>query len=73
VHDHALTGPFTANKKYSRTPEAQPVWLESQCPDGNHHVKIGKENYYVSETGFLMPAKKNQAPPDLKYFKQTQK
>jgi hypothetical protein len=73
VHDHALTGPFTANKKYSRAPEAQPVWLESQCPDGNHHVKIGKENYYVSETGFLMPVKKNQAPPDLKYFKQTQK
>ncbi len=69
VRDHALTKPFSAAKKYRRAPEAQPVWLESQCPDGNHHVLIGKENYYVSEDGFLMPVKKNQAPPDLKYFK----
>jgi len=69
VRDHALTRPFSANKKYSRAPEAQPVWLESQCPDGNHHVLIGKENYYVSEDGFLMPVKKNQTPPDLRYFK----
>jgi hypothetical protein len=23
--------------------------------------------------GFLMPAKKDQAPPDLRYFKQSQK
>jgi hypothetical protein len=70
VRDHALTRPFSANKKYNRAPEAQPVWLESQCPDGNHHVLIGKENYYVSEDGFLMPVKKNQTPPDLRYFKQ---
>jgi hypothetical protein len=73
VQDDALTRPFSAAKKYSRAPEAQPVWLESQCPEGNHHVMIGKENYYVSETGFLMPVKKGQAPPDLRYFKQTQK
>jgi hypothetical protein len=69
VTDHALTRPFTANKKYSRAPEAQPVWLEAQCADGNHHVQIGKENYYVSETGYLMPVKKDQAPPDLRFFK----
>ncbi len=69
VTDHALTRPFSAAKKYSRSPDAQPVWLESQCADGNHHVLIGKENYYVSEDGYLMPVKKDQAPPDLKYFK----
>jgi hypothetical protein len=69
VRDHALTRPFTASKKYARSKDAQPVWLESQCSDGNHHVLIGKENYYVSEDGFLMPVKKNQPPPDLKYFK----
>jgi hypothetical protein len=69
VTDHALTRPFTANKKYSRSPDPQPVWLEAQCADGNHHVLIGKENYYVSEDGYLMPVKKDQAPPDLKYFK----
>jgi hypothetical protein len=33
-------------------------------------VKIGKENYMVSADGFLMPAKKGQKPPDLRYFKQ---
>jgi hypothetical protein len=32
---------------------------------------IGKQNYYTSGDGFLMPARKNQAPPDLRYFKQT--
>jgi len=69
VKDHALTRPFSANKKYARSPDPQPVWLESQCADGNHHVLIGKENYYVSEDGYLMPVKKDQAPPDLKYFK----
>src|SRR5258708_6630181 len=68
VTDHALTRPFTASKKYSRAKEPQPVWLESSCADGNHHVQIGKENYYVSETGYLMPVKKDQTPPDLKYF-----
>jgi hypothetical protein len=29
---------------------------------------IGKENYFLSWDGMLMPAKKNQSPPDLKYF-----
>jgi len=27
----------------------------------------------MSADGHLMPARKNQAPPDLRYFKQTQK
>jgi hypothetical protein len=68
VEDHALTGPFSAKKKYSRVKDAQPVWLEASCPDGNHHVLIGKENYYVSADGFLMPTKKGQVPPSLKFF-----
>ncbi len=68
VMDHALTRPFTANKRYARSKDPQPVWLEAQCSDGNHHVLIGKENYYVSEDGYLMPVKKGQAPPNLKYF-----
>ena len=69
VMDHALTRPFSAHKTYMRNKDPQPVWLESQCADGNHHVLIGKENYYVSEDGYLMPVKKDQAPPDLKFFK----
>jgi hypothetical protein len=35
-------------------------------------VVLGKDNYFLSAEGFLMPTKKDQAPPDLKYFKQTQ-
>jgi hypothetical protein len=70
VEDHALTRPFTASKKYARAKEARPAWLEASCADGNHHVLIGKENYFISGDGYLMPVKKGQAPPNLKYFKQ---
>jgi hypothetical protein len=31
-------------------------------------VLIGNEHYMISADGLLMPAKKNQAPPDLRYF-----
>jgi hypothetical protein len=34
---------------------------------------INKENYFLSGEGLLMPAKKKQAPPDLRYFNSTQK
>jgi hypothetical protein len=34
---------------------------------------VGKESYYVSGDGFLMPVKKGQQPPDLRYFRQTGK
>jgi hypothetical protein len=38
------------------------------CNEDNPHVLIGGDNYYLSADGLLMPARKNQAPPDLKYF-----
>jgi hypothetical protein len=41
--------------------------------EGNNQVVIGKENYFYSGDGQLMPTKKDQPPPDLKYFKQSQK
>jgi hypothetical protein len=31
----------------------------------------GCRGYFLSAEGFLMPAKKDQAPPDLRYFKPT--
>jgi hypothetical protein len=68
--DNALTRPWTVTKTYRR--EKNPIWFEYNCPEGNHHVLIGKENYYLSEDGFLMPTKKQQQPPDLKFFRQTQ-
>ena len=69
--DNALTRPWTVTKTFTR--EHNPIWFEYSCPEGNHHVRIGKDNYYVSEDGFLMPVRKNQAPPDLKYFTQVPK
>jgi hypothetical protein len=29
---------------------------------------IGKENYFLSADGLLMPVRKDQPPPDLRYF-----
>jgi hypothetical protein len=30
---------------------------------------VGKEAYFLSADGYLMPTRKDQAPPDLRYFK----
>jgi hypothetical protein len=73
VIDHALTRPWTVNKRYRRDPAAQPDWPEYVCGEENLHVQVGKENYFVSGDGYLMPARKNQAAPDLRYFRQTRK
>jgi hypothetical protein len=65
--DHALIHPWKVVKNYVRV--ANPIWFESICAEGNEHVRIGKENYMMSADGYLMPAKKGQKPPDLRYFK----
>src|SRR5215831_14291192 len=69
--DNALTRPWTVTKKYERE-RNNVVWHFNHCAENNHHVWIGKDNYMVSGDGYLMPVRKNQAPPDLHYFKQTQ-
>jgi hypothetical protein len=69
--DNALTRPWTVTKKYRR--EHSPIWYQNDCSEDNHHVTIGKENYFLGAAGELMPAKKDQLPPDLKYFKQSKK
>jgi hypothetical protein len=35
------------------------------------HVQIGKDAYFLSADGLLMPTRKDQPPPDLRYFKQS--
>jgi hypothetical protein len=72
VYDHALTRPWTVMKNYRRSPQAHPSWTEEYCED-NNHVSIGKDDYMLSADGLLMPAKKDQPPPDLRYFKKPQK
>jgi hypothetical protein len=64
--DHALTRPWTVLKKYKR--DSNPSWTEYDCNENNNHVAIGKENYFLSADGYLMPSRKGQRPPDAKYF-----
>ena len=71
VIDHALTHPWSATKNYRRGQQARPVWPENSCVEENQHVRIGRESYMLSADGLLMPVKKGQAPPDLRYFKPT--
>jgi len=54
-------------------PEARPDWPEAYCTESSAYIGIGKDNYFLSGDGLLMPARKDQPPPDLRYFKQTQK
>ena len=64
--DHAFTRPWTVDKTYVR--ERDPKWLEYNCQEANNHIFIGLEEYLLSADGKLMPAKRNQPPPDLRYF-----
>jgi hypothetical protein len=66
--DNALTRPWTVDKKYVHSADLRPVWPEYYITEGNGQIVIGKENYFLSGDGMLMPAKKNQDPPDLRYF-----
>jgi hypothetical protein len=66
--DHALTRPWTITKKYVR--ETRPlIWYFNDCAENNRHVFIGDESYLISEDGYLMPVKKGQKAPDMRYFK----
>jgi hypothetical protein len=68
VIDHALTRPWTVMKNYRRVADPRPFWTEEYC-ESNNHVMIGNEHYVLSADGLLMPAQKDQPPPDLRYFK----
>jgi len=68
VIDNALTRPWTSDRQYMRFSEKPEQWPETWCQEGNANVVIGKENYFLRADGLLMPAKKDQALPDLRYF-----
>ena len=72
IIDHAFTRPWTVMKNSVRD-RVNDKWYEDNCAENNNHIIIGKENYFLSADGMLMPAKKDQAPPDLRYFNQTRK
>jgi hypothetical protein len=73
VIDHALTRPWTVDKRYIRDATPHADWPEVDCPEYNAWVFTGRENYYLSADGYLMPTRKGQTPPDVRYFDQPKK
>jgi hypothetical protein len=67
--DHAYTRPWTVLKSYRRNPAQHPDWIEYPCAAGDQElVRIGNETYYRAGDGNLMPTRRDQPPPDLRYF-----
>ena len=64
--DSALTRPWTITRSYRRTRDYK--WSPYTCAGDNQHVTIGKEDYFLSADGMLMPVRKDQKPPDLRNF-----
>jgi hypothetical protein len=73
VFDHALTRPWSVTKRYRRESNPHPWWVEDNCMENNNHIRIQGEPYFLSADGVIMPAKKGQRAPDLRYFNQPQK
>jgi hypothetical protein len=73
LFDNALTRPWTVLKTYRRSPVTYPYWREGNCASVTANVQIGKELYYYSADRELMPTRKEQPPPDLRYFNQAGK
>src|SRR5205809_6708127 len=53
--DNALTRPWTVTRSYRRYRNYP--WGEYVCTADNQHVVIGKEDYFMSADGFLMPVR----------------
>ncbi len=71
--DHAFTRPWTVLKTYRRGPAKYPNWTEQNCAEITANIQIGSELYYLSADHELMPTRKEQPPPDLRYFNQSRK
>jgi hypothetical protein len=69
VFDHALTRPWTVDKAYRRNPDLQPDWPEVYCHLTTRWVRLGNESYRLNDQGILTPTRKDQPPPDLRFFK----
>lgn len=71
VIDDALTRPYTVVRAYRR--DTKPLWQEYVCSVTNEHVVVGHDDYLLSADGLLMPVRKGQKPPDLRYFDEPQR
>jgi hypothetical protein len=73
VIDDALTRPWTVDKRYVLEQTPRTNWAEPICAEASMLIGIGKEMYSVSGDGLLMPVRRDQPPPDLRYFNQNRK
>ena len=73
--DHALTRPWTVDKKYNHNSNPRLRWAEDGCTESmaSSLIAIGRTSYFMSADGLLMPVRKDQPPPDLRYFSQPPK
>ena len=55
IIDHAFTRPWTVDKHYRR--DRNVLWYEDNCNENNHHIVIGKENYFVGGDGPPIPTR----------------
>jgi hypothetical protein len=58
--DDAFTGPWTIKQTYNHVTE-DIVWVEYACAEGNRHIKLGDEWYFLNdEQGILEPTREGQ-------------
>ena len=58
--DDAFTGPWTINQQYRHVAE-DIVWVEYACAEGNRHIKLGDEWYFLNDAeGILEPTREGQ-------------
>jgi hypothetical protein len=68
--DHGLSRPWTVTRSYSRAgPDVLLEWSEFLCTADDTRIEIADQIYKLSPEGLLMPVRKGQKPPDLRYFK----
>jgi hypothetical protein len=64
--DNAYTRPWTVTRRYKREPKTE--WQEYVCHEHNTMIILHQETYFIREDGYLMPPRRDQPPPDLRYF-----
>src|SRR5262245_38450807 len=58
--DAAFTGPWTIQQRYSHVAK-DIVWVEYVCAEGNRHIKLGDEWYFLNDAeGILEPTREGQ-------------
>jgi hypothetical protein len=67
--DNAFSRPWTVTRGYKRNRDPHVTWSEYDCNENNAHVFVGNDAYLISADGYLMPTRKDQPPPDTRYFK----